>query len=216
MAIWHGHPDVVKFLVEAERKAFGYDQDETWDRFFDEYPRVLPRPKPTILACCVGRVEVLRYFVEELNISVDETWDRDPYKGSMLLAAMRGFQTSFVDESDKARRLQCMEYLLDHGADIFSTIQSLQSDLTDTFDHFFTLALTAWKRGSDLRWIRWGDRSLYPVEDFGIYMGPTHIDVRAIGGIGYRDTVYEVGTLPELGALYRRFFFSFFRKLSKF
>ncbi|KAG6367552.1 hypothetical protein INS49_001745 [Diaporthe citri] len=68
LAIWHGHADVVKFLLEAERKAFGDDQDETWDRFFDEYPRPSYRPKPMFLACYAGRVEVLRCFVEELNI----------------------------------------------------------------------------------------------------------------------------------------------------
>lgn len=161
-AAGNGHLDVVRCLLKAEADAFygGHAKlstPEGWTQLHDCHPAWMP---PAHVACYEAQPEILRYFVEELGISVDSRtlsgkqvifsqYPRLEYVSEVTL-----LQCVLINQDRQNVRdhLQCVKYLLDQEADITlraffndDTIPKSALDVAWQSD-FTALALMAWKK----------------------------------------------------------------------
>lgn len=157
LAIAKGHMETVKLLLEAESRL---NADKPWNLLFDNHPAWLP---PAHIACYRNQTEILRYFIEELDIDVNS---RTP--AGKAISGPRLWTSNFRSINEfRLSLLECviiggtklalrgqfqfphvLEYLLRKGADISARSQSNHPDLNavDTAWHaqeFKSLALMA-------------------------------------------------------------------------
>lgn len=142
-AVIRGHLDLVEILLKAEADTFYPGREMTpkgWVRLSNDHPSRIP---PAHLACYANQLSVLRYFIEELGMSVNSrtagvkdfmlvypTQDTisapEHLYGNPKAKACRFTQLTLLHftlarnpELNVQCAWECMEYLLDQGADIF-------------------------------------------------------------------------------------------------
>lgn len=175
-AIRNGHLEIVKLLLEAESDM---KPGISWDQLFNEHTAWL---QPAHLACCRGKLDILKYFIDTLGVDVNSRTPAGKRIKWPSIGSLRPSDTCIIGNYEVSLlecvlgyrtppdAIPCLEYLLCKQADIPGTTQGNDSSAVDNawrMRDFRALALIARWSYLETGYTRWQsakERHMYGID----------------------------------------------------